>query len=112
MAMGFPRSVLVGCVAAVLFGAAASAETTTFVIPNVDGYGIDECLASGRPCGQAAAAAWCRSRDYTAVVEFGRFDRDESTGSLPATQVAQLSPITPSCSGRSCREQVAIICVR
>jgi hypothetical protein len=106
MAMGLPRSVLIGCAAIALLSATASAETTAFIVPNFDGYGIDQCLADGRPCGQAAAAAWCRSRDYSEAVEFGRLDRTDTTASVPVTRTAS------SCAGSSCSEQVAIVCVR
>lgn len=104
--MGLFRSALVGCAAFALFSATASAETTAFIVPNFDGYGIDQCLASGQPCGQAAAAAWCHSRDYTSVVEFGRLDRASTTASVPLPQAAA------SCAGRSCAEQIAIVCMR
>jgi hypothetical protein len=109
MVMGFLRSVLVGCAAVALLGATVSAETTVFVVPNFDGYGIDECLADGRPCGKAAAAAWCLSRDYAAVADFGRLDRAETTASVPVAQLAQDSP---RCGGHACSDQVAITCVR
>jgi hypothetical protein len=104
--MGLFRSVLVGGAAVALFSAVASAETTAFIVPKFDGYGIDQCLADGQPCGQAAAAAWCRSRDYTSVAEFGRLDRADTTASLPVT------PAAASCSGRACNDQIAIVCVR
>ena len=103
---GLFRSVLVGCAAIALLSAAASAETTAFIVPNFDGYGIDQCLANGQSCGQAAAAAWCRSRDYTSVVEFGRLDRADTTASLPTAQMAS------TCAGSSCPDQIAIVCLR
>jgi hypothetical protein len=34
----------------------ASAETRVFIIANqADGYGVDQCLASGEKCGASAA---------------------------------------------------------
>ncbi|NJO53690.1 MAG: hypothetical protein HC829_01610 [Bacteroidales bacterium] len=108
--MRFPRPLL-SAVAA--FGlsvtAAAAVETETFVISNFDGYGVDQCLAEGRPCGQAVAAAWCRSREYNSVVDFGRLDRTNSAGTRQASQGAQLAA---NCTGRACGELIAIICAR
>ena len=71
-----------------------------------DGYGIDRCLASGEPCGAAAASALCRAREYAKAVDFGRIDPAEITGGVPAgTQVS-------ACKGRSCPDMVAITCSR
>jgi hypothetical protein len=108
--MRFPRPLLSAVVALGLSATAAAAvETETFVISNFDGYGVDQCLAEGRPCGQAAAAAWCHSRDYQTVVDFGRLDRTNSAGTRQASQGAQLAA---NCSGRACGEMIAIICSR
>ena len=93
--MRFPRPLL-SAVAALGLSVthAAAVETETFVISNFDGYGVDQCLADGRPCGQAAAAAWCHSRDYQTVVDFGRLDRTNSTSARPIAQPApRLPPI-------------------
>ena len=64
-------------------------------------------MPGGRPPrGQAAAAAWCHSRDYASVAEFGRLDRGDTTASLPVTQTAS------RCPGSGCSDQIAIVCVR
>ena len=56
----------------------AQAERRMFIIPsNVDGYGVDRCLASGEKCGAAAAAAYCRSRQFAEAASYRRVDRDE-----------------------------------
>jgi hypothetical protein len=43
-----------------LFGAIqAGAETRIFIVENQrDGYGVDQCLASGANCGKAVASAY------------------------------------------------------
>ena len=62
------------------------------------------CLATGAPCGAAAAAAYCRSRDFAQAVSYRKVDRDEITGAVPAGATA--------CNGRACNEFVAIECRR
>jgi hypothetical protein len=86
--------------------ATAQAETRIFVVNGSDGYGIDRCLAAGESCGQAAAAALCRSREYAQAVNFGRIDPNDVTG-------ANSDGARPSrCEGASCPETVAITCSR
>ena len=83
----------------------AQAEKRIFIIANdADGYGIDRCLASGASCGAAAAAAYCRSRDFASAGSFRKVDRDEITGAVPAGGAA--------CKGSTCNEFVAIECSR
>jgi len=86
---------------------AARAETRIFLIENSDGYGVDNCLASGAPCGEKVAAAWCRSHSYTAAIDFGRVDGD-ITASVPASAGMR----APACTGASCPGVVAITCSR
>lgn len=84
----------------------AQAERRMFIVPgNVDGYGVDRCLASGDKCGAAAAAAYCRSREFAQAASYRRVDRDEITGSIPASSPG-------SCHGQACEELVAIVCTR
>ncbi len=89
-----------------LLAAPAAAETHIFVVDGSDGYGIDRCLASGEPCGEAAASAICRSRAFTKAVDFGRVDPNEITGAVPA------GASVPRCEGRNCPQTVAITCSR
>jgi hypothetical protein len=86
--------------------APAQAETQIFVVSGSDGYGIDRCLASGESCGQAAAAALCRARQYAQAVTFGRIDPNEITGGKAA------SATLARCEGSGCPETVAITCSR
>ena len=101
------RLLAIATVTVALFAATeAQAERRMFIIPsNVDGYGVDRCLTSGDKCGAAAAAAYCRSRQFADAASFRRVDRDEITGSIPVSTQA-------SCQGSACEEFVAIVCTR
>jgi hypothetical protein len=94
--------------AAALYGnvtVSAQGEKRVFIIANnADGYGIDRCLASGAPCGNAAATAYCKSRDYAKAASYRKVDRDEITGAIPSTAA--------NCKGGACTEFVAIECAR
>lgn len=92
--------------ALVLAASTAQAERRIFIIANSgDGYGVDRCLANGSPCGAAAAAAYCRSKDFQQAVSFQKVDKDEITGAIPNT-TAQ------TCRGGTCDQYVAIVCSR
>ena len=70
--------------AVLLAAAAAQAEKRMFIIANDgDGYGVDRCLASGAPCGEAAASAYCKSRQYGQALSYRKVDRDDITGAIP-----------------------------
>jgi hypothetical protein len=90
--------------AALYFNVSAQAEKRIFIVANnADGYGIDRCLATGAACGAAAAAAYCRSREYSQAASYRRLDRDEITGAVPSGG---------ACRAGSCEEFVAIECAR
>ncbi|MBV9556807.1 MAG: hypothetical protein JO254_06980 [Pseudolabrys sp.] len=93
--------------AALLVGAAAArAEKRLFVIANnPDSYGVDRCLASGEPCGEAVANSYCHSREFAQALSFRKVDREDITGAVPAS-------ITDACSGAACEAFVAIECSR
>jgi hypothetical protein len=93
-------------VAAVVASAmSARAETKIFFVENQpDGYGIDQCLASGAKCGKPMASAYCQSRQYGGAVSFRKVDPDE----LPADKAAADN----ACRASGCVEFVAIECVR
>jgi len=87
-------------------GAAQAAERKMFIISsNVDGYGVDRCLASGEKCGAAVAAAYCRSQHFADATSYRRVDRDDITGSIPTAA-------SGSCTQGHCDEFVAIVCTR
>ena len=101
------RSLIAIAVLGVVVSAtAAQAEKRIFIVANSsDGYGIDRCLASGLQCGTAAAAAYCKSREFAQATSFHKVDRDEITGAIPVTD--------GSCRGGACEQQfVAIECAR
>jgi len=88
------RSLLVTITFALLLGAsAAQAEKRIFIIANnANGYGVDRCLASGAKCGAAAAAAYCKSKDFAQATSFRQVDKDEITGAVPVTNGTAARP--------------------
>ena len=94
--------------AAILCAASsAQAEKRIFIIANNgDSYGVDRCLASGAACGAAAAAAYCRSREFSQAASYRKVDRDDITGSVPTAGTGG------KCRGAGCDEFVAIECTR
>ena len=101
------RSVIAAlAVAAMMSVSVAHAEKRMFIIANLaDGYGVDDCLASGAACGKAVANSYCRSHDYAQAVSFRSVERTEITGVIPANA-------SGSCKGTSCDHLVAIECSR
>jgi len=97
-------SALAACLLASV--AFAKAETRTFIIDSAEGYGIDSCLVKSEPCGKAMANAVCRANQFASVVDFGRMDPTEITGSVPGGVTAI------ACHGQRCPEKVAITCSR
>ncbi|MBV9347870.1 MAG: hypothetical protein JOZ70_12475 [Pseudolabrys sp.] len=90
----------------VLAAGSAQAERKMFIIStNADGYGVDRCLANGEKCGAAAAAAYCRTRQFSDAASFQQVDKDEITGSIPTA-----GPGT--CPAGKCDQYVAIVCTR
>ncbi|WP_234051861.1 MULTISPECIES: hypothetical protein [unclassified Xanthobacter] len=90
---------------ACLLSTAALADTRIFIIDNSDGYGVDGCLASGAPCGERVATAWCRTHDYSRALDFGRVENEPlAPAPSPATHA--------SCAGPACASSVAITCSR
>jgi hypothetical protein len=101
------RSVIAAmAVAVVMSGAAAHAEKRLFILANhADGYGVDNCLATGAACGKAVANSYCRSHEFAQADSFRKVDRDDITGAIPADA-------TGSCKGGACDHFVAIECSR
>jgi hypothetical protein len=90
----------------VLAASSVQAERRIFIIANNgDGYGVDRCLANGAPCGVAAAAAYCKSKDFQQAVSFQKVDKNEITGGIPAIT-------SQTCRGGTCDQYVAIVCSR
>ena len=83
----------------------AGAETRIFIVENQpDGYGVDQCLASGANCGKPVASAYCQSRKYGQAVSFRKVDPDEVTGGSLGGDA--------TCRLRGCIDFVAIECSR
>ena len=82
----------------------ANAEKRIFIITsNAGGYGVDRCLTNGGKCGDAVAASYCHSKEFSKALSFRKVDRDDITGAIPAGS---------GCSGSKCDDLVAIVCTR
>jgi hypothetical protein len=82
----------------------ARAETRTFFVENQpDGYGIDQCLASGAKCGKPMARAYCQSREYGEAVSFRKAEPEE---------MPKVAGDAAACTAGRCVEFVAIECQR
>lgn len=101
------RSVIAAiAIAAAVCGTAAHAEKRLFILAtHPDGYGVDDCLASGAACGKAAANSYCHTHEFTQADSFRKVDRDDITGAIPTSD-------TGACTGGSCDHFVAIQCSR
>jgi hypothetical protein len=83
----------------------AQAERRMFIIASdADGYGIDRCLASGAPCGAAAANAYCKGHEFASAASYRKVDRDDITGAIPTGG-------SGGCRNSNC-DVVAIVCSR
>jgi hypothetical protein len=90
----------------VMCGAIAHAEKRVFVIANhADGYGVDNCLATGAACGKTVANSYCRTHQFAQADSFRKVDRDDITGDIPAGDRS-------ACKGANCDRFVAIECSR
>jgi hypothetical protein len=95
----------VAIAAVVASAASVRAETKIFFVENQpDGYGIDQCLASGAKCGRPMASAYCQSRQYGGAASFRKVDPEEIAANRAGTDVA--------CRASGCVDFVAIECVR
>jgi hypothetical protein len=83
----------------------AGAETKIFIVENQpDGYGIDQCLATGANCGKPMASAYCQSRQFAQATSFRKAEPDEiSVGRASGDAV---------CRTLGCVDFVAIECER
>jgi len=98
------RRTLIAALFALAPGLAVAQDANIFLVDSSDGYGIDACVASGAPCGQAMADAWCRVHDFQRASSFGKVKSDAT---LTAISTA---PVRTACYGSGCTEQVAITC--
>ncbi|WP_454915868.1 hypothetical protein [Xanthobacter sediminis] len=104
--LALPRNIRALVLAgAALLSTAALADTRIFIIDSSDGYGVDGCLASGAPCGEPVATAWCHSHDYARALDFGRVENEPLVPASSGTPRAE-------CTGPLCEGAVAITCSR
>jgi hypothetical protein len=83
----------------------AGAETRVFIVENQpDGYGIDQCLATGANCGKPMASAFCQSRQYAQATSFRRAEPDEISSGRASGDA--------TCRTLRCIDFVAIECER
>lgn len=100
------RLALAALTAAALSGAAAHAEKHMFVLAGYpDGYGIDNCLATGAACGHVVANSYCRSHDFAKAESFRNVGRDDIAGAITADR-------SSACAGGHCAHFIAIECSR
>ena len=103
----FMRTLLLGLAAVLCLGLAdsAQAERRMFIIAADNGYGIDDCLATGAKCGAAAASAYCKAQAFVEATAYRKVDRDDITGAIPNSGGG-------ACRGAHCDNFVAIFCTR
>jgi hypothetical protein len=68
---------------------AAVPGASSAVLGASSGYGIDECLANGEPCGTLVATSWCLSNGYKRLIGFHDARADEMTGAPGALVVGE-----------------------
>ena len=91
-------------VACVCLAQAAQAERRMFIVgADIDGYGVDRCLASGEKCGAAAANAYCKTQAFAQAATYHKVDRGDITGAIPVASV--------DCRDNRC-DVIAIVCTR
>ena len=81
----------------------AQAESRIFIVSSyANDYRAARCLVNGEKCGEAMAAAYCKSREYTRAISYRKIPRQEITGGVSAS----------ACNSGKCEEFVAIECGR
>jgi hypothetical protein len=84
--------------------ACAQVETRIFIVSShANDYRAVKCPTDHEKCGEAMAAAYCKSRDYARAISYRKIPRQEITGGVPAAS---------ACNGGICEEFVAIECGR
>ena len=99
------RSLLVPCFffALVTGAISARAEQRIFIVSShANDYRAARCVTDGEKCGEAMAAAYCKSREYARAISYRKIPRQEITGGVSAS----------ACNSGKCEEFVAIECER
>src|SRR5271154_7077159 len=92
----FPFILCLGLAAAGSLLPARAGATHSLVIAANDGYGVEECLAEGRDCGQVVADAWCEALGHGAAVSFGLASK--FAGAVATKVAAKPEPYVVNCS--------------
>ena len=83
--------------------ASAQAEQRIFIVSSYSNdYRAARCVIDSEKCGEAMAAAYCKSREYARAISYRKVPRQEITGGVSAS----------ACNGGTCEEFVAIACER
>jgi hypothetical protein len=69
------------------YGPATAEESKTLIIPPNDGYGFEECLKGGSPCGLVVANAWCKAHGFAGSQGFGPADGIDGDPDAPAGSI-------------------------
>ena len=71
----------------------------TYLIPQSDGYGVAECITSGKECGKIVANAWCESKGHERSLAFGLAEREDFTGNVGSASgtASEDMPLKISC---------------
>ncbi|MGH6864513.1 MAG: hypothetical protein ACRECN_09675 [Methylocella sp.] len=76
-------------------------ESRTLIIPPNDGYGFEDCLKAGSPCGLVVADAWCKAHGFAGANGFGPAEAAAGT-----TDEASRSGIEPGSFHVTCGDRV------
>src|SRR5580704_14298455 len=69
---------------------AGADESRTLIIPPNDGYGFEECLKPGSPCGLVVADAWCKAHGFAGSNGFG--PADAAAGTMDEASRSSIEP--------------------
>ncbi|HXY59470.1 MAG TPA: hypothetical protein VEH76_12925 [Methylocystis sp.] len=71
-------------------GAAAPAQPphAVYVLSDAEGYGLADCIAQRRECGQIVADSWCEAHGHARALAFGAADDVTGAISLGASKPA------------------------
>ena len=82
----------------------AHAERRLFILANqADGYGVDNCLASGAACGKTVANSYCRSHEFAQAKSFRKVSRDDITGAIPTDASASCKGAAAATNSSPCQ---------
>lgn len=99
LGLGTAMFLAAGAMALLPNGTQASSTEATFLVPAADGYGVADCLVSGKACGQVVADSWCEAQGYVRAVSFRQTTADEVTGTVQQAALASPKehPISITC---------------